>query len=205
MRKIGRSILIGLGFLCLSFLLPPAPTRLEAKPERKPVVLFGASWCGACRAAEAFLRRVRVPFAYRDVDQPEVRTEFRRVAGERKGIPVIVVGDEQMLGANLTVLATLLERGGYTLPKAPTPDAKTAEAGGYGGHTAAWWQAQFRNVRTKIERKTDDIERFSKVAADNIETEVLERMKEDLEILEQTLNLLETDASSVSLPRSYRE
>lgn len=202
-----------LGLSCLMFLVLLPPRAVEAKPEPQPVTLFGASWCGACRATEAFLKRVRVPFSYRDIDQPEIRKEFRRVARERKGIPVIVVGDAQMVGANLKALAALLERNGYTLPKTeaaategrgsgPSAGSRTGE---FGGHSAAWWQAQFRNVRAKIATKTGDIDKFSKVAADNIETEVLERMKDDLEILEETLNLLETDASSVSLPRKYRE
>ena len=63
-------------------------------PARSEVVLYGASWCGACRAARAFFQREGI--AFRDVDierEPGARAEMlqkARAAGvSTRGIPVI--------------------------------------------------------------------------------------------------------------------
>ncbi len=58
------------------------------------VVIYGASWCGACRAAAAHLRRRGVSFEEKDIERdPGARAEMQRkaqAAGIRpSGIPVI--------------------------------------------------------------------------------------------------------------------
>lgn len=58
------------------------------------VIIYGASWCGACRAAAAHLRRRGVPFEEKDIERdPGARAEMQRkarAAGVRpSGIPVI--------------------------------------------------------------------------------------------------------------------
>lgn len=68
----------------------PAPA-LDASAD---VVIYGASWCGACRSAAAFLRSRNVEFVERDVErEPGAREAMMRAAqraGIRpNGIPVI--------------------------------------------------------------------------------------------------------------------
>ena len=58
------------------------------------VVIYGASWCSACRAAASHLRRRGVPFEEKDIERdPGARAEMQRkaqAAGVRpSGIPVI--------------------------------------------------------------------------------------------------------------------
>ncbi len=69
----------------------PAPAQADASAG---VVLYGASWCSACRSAAAFLRSRNVEFVERDVErEPGAREAMLRAAqraGVRpNGIPVI--------------------------------------------------------------------------------------------------------------------
>lgn len=70
--------------------LPPA----AGPNDGQPIVIYGASWCGACRAAAAYLRQRGVPFAEKDIERDAgARAEMEqgmRAAGLRGGgIPVI--------------------------------------------------------------------------------------------------------------------
>ncbi len=58
------------------------------------VVIYGASWCGACRSAAAFLRERNVAFVERDIErEPGAREAMQRAARAAgmnpSGIPVI--------------------------------------------------------------------------------------------------------------------
>ncbi len=69
------------------------------------IIVFGASWCGACRQAEAFFRARNIPFIERDVEnEPGAREDMQRraqAAGIRPtGIPVIDVRGRVTQGFN---------------------------------------------------------------------------------------------------------
>ena len=69
---------------------------------------------------------------------------------------------------------------------------------------SAWMATQFQQMKARIERLSGQVERLSKVAVDNVEQEQLEQLREKLAIAEESLALLENDASRVALPRKYR-
>lgn len=51
------------------------------------VIIYGASWCGACREAQAYLRARHIPFVEHDIErEPEARAQMQRRAAEA-GIP----------------------------------------------------------------------------------------------------------------------
>ncbi len=67
------------------------------------VVVYGASWCGACRQAESWLEANGVPFVEKDIEQdPQAREEMlrkARAAGvSTNGIPVIDVNGRLLTG-----------------------------------------------------------------------------------------------------------
>ncbi|HEY8428251.1 MAG TPA: glutaredoxin family protein [Sandaracinaceae bacterium] len=71
-----------------------APPSADAVDPEADVVLYGASWCSACRSAAAFLRSRGIEFVERDVErEPGAREAMLRAAqraGVRpNGIPVI--------------------------------------------------------------------------------------------------------------------
>jgi arsenate reductase-like glutaredoxin family protein len=58
-----------------------------ADSDAADVVLYGASWCGACRAAASFLRERGVPFVEKDIEKdPAAAQELQRKA-RAAGVP----------------------------------------------------------------------------------------------------------------------
>lgn len=67
------------------------------------VIVYGASWCSACRQAESWLESNGVPFVEKDIEEdPEARAEMQRKAREAgvsaTGIPVIDVNGRLLTG-----------------------------------------------------------------------------------------------------------
>ncbi|HEX8789482.1 MAG TPA: glutaredoxin domain-containing protein [Polyangiaceae bacterium] len=87
---------------------PPAddtPTGSTKPPGRALVVIYGASWCGACHDAEKYLRSKGVPYVEKDIEKdPGAAREMQdKLAknGLRSGsIPVIDVRGKVMVGFN---------------------------------------------------------------------------------------------------------
>lgn len=58
------------------------------------VIIYGASWCGACQEAQAYLRSRNIPFVEHDIErEPDARAEMQRRAHEAgisaTSIPII--------------------------------------------------------------------------------------------------------------------
>jgi glutaredoxin len=74
------------------------------KPASRPVViLYGASWCGACHQAEQYLRRKGIPYIEKDVDKdPAAAREMQQKLAKNGlpagSIPVIDVRGKVMVG-----------------------------------------------------------------------------------------------------------
>lgn len=67
------------------------------------VVVYGASWCSACRQAESWLEDNGIPFVEKDIEEdPEARAEMQRKARAAgvptTGIPVIDVNGRLLTG-----------------------------------------------------------------------------------------------------------
>lgn len=88
----------------------------ESEPEalaNAPVVLYGASWCGACRSAKQWLQGRGVAFEEKDIERdPGARTEMQtkaRAQGVPSGsIPIIDVRGRMTAGFDPRTLTRLL-------------------------------------------------------------------------------------------------
>jgi glutaredoxin len=84
--------------------LVPTPPTSQSAEAIKPVVIYGAKWCGACREAKKYLAKKGVKFIEKDVDEsPSVQAELRAKlakAGQAptSSIPVIDVGGRILVG-----------------------------------------------------------------------------------------------------------
>ncbi len=85
--------------------LPAVGPEMELLPDggRPLVIVYGTSWCGACRAAREYLRSHHVPFADEDIEKdPAAAAELSRKAkrsGMRLGgVPVLDIGGELLEG-----------------------------------------------------------------------------------------------------------
>ena len=92
-----------------------SPTEAAAAdPGGTPVVtLYGASWCGACKAAREYLRSRRIPFADRDIERDQGAARELREKAERLGvgadrIPVLDVRGRLLIGFDKDRLEALL-------------------------------------------------------------------------------------------------
>ncbi len=74
------------------------------------VVIYTTPTCGYCQTAKKFLSQRGVPFVEKDVSRdPAAAQEMVQRSGQR-GVPVIVVDGEVVVGFNLPLLEQLLSR-----------------------------------------------------------------------------------------------
>lgn len=90
---------------------PSAPPRAHSGPAE--VTIYGASWCGACRQAAAWLRQRGIPFAEKDIERdPGARAEMTakcRAAGiTPNSIPILDVRGRVVQGFSPGLLQRLL-------------------------------------------------------------------------------------------------
>ncbi len=165
------------------------------------VRMYGASWCGPCRTVKKYLRKKGVSFQYLDIDVPKNRALYLQDRS-RGGIPLLIIGRDKIVGANLLRIRAALERARVLKEN---PKKTPPKGGSYGGHSAEWWQRQFRDLRGRLHEMRGKVKRFEQVAVDHHEKEVLQKMRANQKILEESVDQLEVDASRVSLPRKYRQ
>ena len=79
------------------------------------IIIYGASWCGACRSTASFLRQRGVPFQEKDIERdPGARSEMlqkARAAGvSANGIPVIDFRGRILTGFDRATMVRLLDQ-----------------------------------------------------------------------------------------------
>lgn len=87
---------------------PPQPTVGGGDPvntAHPTVIIYGASWCGACHEAEAYLRKKNVPYVDKDIEKDavaarEMQGKLRQAGLPGGSIPVIDVHGKVMVGFN---------------------------------------------------------------------------------------------------------
>ncbi len=59
----------------------------------KPVIVYGADWCGDCHQAKQILDSKNIPYEYRNSEDPAIKSTMLALVDGRESIPVIVMGD----------------------------------------------------------------------------------------------------------------
>jgi glutaredoxin len=82
---------------------PPADKDMPDPTNRLAVIIYGASWCGACHQAAAYLRKKGVAFVEKDIEEDATAAREMRVKLSRAGlhggsIPVLDVRGHVMIG-----------------------------------------------------------------------------------------------------------
>jgi glutaredoxin len=84
---------------------PPgaADPGAKVRPAGFTVIVYGASWCGACHQAVAYLKKRRVPVVEKDIEQDpaadsEMRAKLARAGVHGGSIPVIDVKGKILIG-----------------------------------------------------------------------------------------------------------
>lgn len=181
--------------LVLALLLPSTTFAADE------VTVYGATWCGPCGAVKAFLSQNGVRHQFVDIDSADGRARYESARGDFRAIPLTTIGTRSVRGANLESLREALQQAKLVPDGAPAGDGKGTT---YGGHAPQWWQLQFRQLRAQLAKIDQQIAEGEKVAIDHYEKELLTKLKENREIVSQSIDQLENDASNVSLPRNFR-
>jgi len=89
--------------------LAPAPAAPSGT-----VTIYMASWCGACKAAAAYLRSRDVPFVEKDIERDasaaaEMQQRAQAAGKTPRGVPVIDFRGEILLGYDQGALAKLID------------------------------------------------------------------------------------------------
>ncbi len=78
----------------------------------REVKILSTTWCGVCKKAKDYLASKGIYFSEYDVETSEIgRQEFKRLEG--KGVPIILVGKQRMVGFSATKLDKMLKNVGY--------------------------------------------------------------------------------------------
>ncbi len=94
---------------------PPETASAAGANGKADVVLYSASWCGACRAARDFFRREGIAFVEKDIEKDRAgyaeMQRKARAAGVRPGsLPMIDVKGTLLAGFDPTAVRRLLGR-----------------------------------------------------------------------------------------------
>jgi len=78
----------------------------------KRVIVYGTSWCGACKAAQAYLRGHHIPFVEKDIEkdraaEAELERKAQRAGLKLGGVPVIDVAGQLTMGYDPGTLSRL--------------------------------------------------------------------------------------------------
>jgi hypothetical protein len=67
--------------------------RSKASPSGTPVIVYGASWCRACEAAESYMARRSIPFVALDVEEDSGAKARLETTLRDAGLPTDHAGD----------------------------------------------------------------------------------------------------------------
>jgi glutaredoxin len=95
------------------------PTRNTAG---RQVKLYATSWCGYCRVVRAHLRSRGVEFEEFDVEK-SITAHYAWSATHARGVPVTVIDNQVVRGANLEKLDESLRSAGFTIVERGTAPA----------------------------------------------------------------------------------
>jgi glutaredoxin len=78
----------------------PAPSDVAGRPA---VIIYGASWCGPCHQAAAYLKKRGVPFIEHDIEQDssaarEMQSKLAKAGARGGSIPVLDVRGKILIG-----------------------------------------------------------------------------------------------------------
>jgi glutaredoxin len=110
----------------LTKLAPPKPSAPgSGEPATPPpvdhggftVIIYGASWCGPCHQAEAYLKKKGIPHVMKDIESTpgaaaEMQDKLRRAGRSGGSIPVIDVRGQILVGWNPQMLDRAIAKAG---------------------------------------------------------------------------------------------
>jgi glutaredoxin len=113
---------LGAAFVAITkFMSAPHAVPVFCDKDRVPtantVVMLSASWCGYCARARDLFVEKRIDYCEYDIEQSATGAARHRASGAR-GVPVILVGSDTLLGYERDAVLERIEAQGLTpLPR----------------------------------------------------------------------------------------
>ena len=112
-RWLPLVLMVGLLTLAMHFFdpsnPPPVKCATDVAEESATVVMLSTSWCQYCRRARSYFVDHGVRYCEWDIEQTKRGAELHRQS-RLKGVPIIYVGDEVVVGFNRNQIAQLLKK-----------------------------------------------------------------------------------------------
>lgn len=74
------------------------------------VTVYTAPWCGYCGAVKQYFDKLGVAYTEKNIDEDRAYAEEAVKKSGQTGIPVVVIGDEVIVGFNRARIDTALEQ-----------------------------------------------------------------------------------------------
>lgn len=85
-----------------------AQAAVSASASQPEVVLYATEWCGYCKMAREFFAANGISYREQDIEKSSTAlAEHKKLGGN--GVPLIVVGDERIMGYNEAALRQVLK------------------------------------------------------------------------------------------------
>lgn len=92
----------------------------DKSPTADTVVMLSASWCGYCAQARKLFVKEGIDYCEYDIEQSAIGAARHRTLGAR-GVPVILVGNETLLGFDREAVLHALRARAVELPVRESP------------------------------------------------------------------------------------
>ena len=101
----------------------------QALPVQEPIVLYSTDWCGVCKKAKKFMQKQGLIFTEKDIEKDkkaaqELQAKLQRAGQSSRGVPVIDVGGQLMMGFDPNRLLALVQSASQPTTNKPSKATK---------------------------------------------------------------------------------
>jgi glutaredoxin 3 len=85
---------------------------MSGKSDKPNVIIYSTTWCGFCKMAMQYFTQKGVEYTDKNIEQdPKAREELlEKIGGEFRGVPVIDINGQLILGFDRTHIDMALEK-----------------------------------------------------------------------------------------------
>ena len=84
--------------------------------EKTPVIIYSTNWCAYCKMARQYMMGLNVPVVEKNIEEDEDAHKelMDKIGGNFRGVPVIDISGDIILGFDRAKIDDSLKKHGYT-------------------------------------------------------------------------------------------
>ena len=84
--------------------------------EKSPVIIYSTNWCAYCKMAKQYLTGLNIPVTDKNIEEDEAAHKelLEKINGNFRGVPVIDIAGDVILGFDRASIDKSLKDHGYT-------------------------------------------------------------------------------------------